>query len=572
MKNNKPHKNDDYELQNGVLSADCDNNRKKGGRNKRIKNAPHIDNASFLALLIRSFVSFSLIIILGVVAIFILANWAFSPNGINIRQKNISDYKSYLESGNYQKIPSNKILGDNGWLEVVTADGNTVYSTRAESGVYTQGELDCIVRYNVGETREVHNFKLATDKYNYLVTISYNDSKGNPQERYYLLSKGEDGLYHIVSSSISTTKTSFTQQEYEYLTYNAVHSEQMLYRLSFKGADGVDYYAVFLSDNENNTAVVYLLIVVIVLCILALFATVMVFYVRYINKHVQKPLAVLSYAMTTFPSKEKHEHLNYKGSKEFEHLYDSFNEMVDLLDASEQQKLALEADKQRMLAGLSHDLKTPVTIIQGFTKAIKDGLVSDEDKQKYLQIILTKSDQMVALINQFYEYNKLEHPDFALDKKPCDVAELARSFLAGIYDEFEIRGYNLDAQICEERLVCDLDKGQFLRVFENITGNFFKYTPKGSTLRFGVQREENKVKIAIADNGLGINEESKKDVFEAFAVGEKSRNNQGSGLGLAVCKKIVTMHGGNIELAKEPIKGYNTEFDITLDLSEDSQK
>ena len=346
----------------------------------------------------------------------------------------------------------------------------------------------------------------------------------------------------------------------------------MLYRLSFKGADGVDYYAVFLSDNENNTAVVYLLIVVIVLCILALFATVMVFYVRYINKHVQKPLAVLSYAMTTFPSKEKHEHLNYKGSKEFEHLYDSFNEMVDLLDASEQQKLALEADKQRMLAGLSHDLKTPVTIIQGFTKAIKDGLVSDEDKQKYLQIILTKSDQMVALINQFYEYNKLEHPDFALDKKPCDVAELARSFLAGIYDEFEIRGYNLDAQICEERLVCDLDKGQFLRVFENITGNFFKYTPKGSTLLFGVQREENKVKIAIADNGLGINEESKKDVFEAFAVGEKSRNNQGSGLGLAVCKKIVTMHGGNIELAKEPIKGYNTEFDITLDLSEDSQK
>lgn len=74
-------------------------------------------------------------------------------------------------------------------------------------------------------------------------------------------------------------------------------------------------------------------------------------------------------------------------------------------------------------------------------------------------------------------------------------------------------------------------------MFENITGNFFKYTPKGSTLLFGVQREENKVKIAIADNGLGINEESKKDVFEAFAVGEKSRNNQGSGLGLAVCKK-----------------------------------
>ena len=82
MKNNKLHKNDDYMLQNGALSVDCDDNRKKGGRNKRMKNAPHIDNARFLALLIRSFVAFSLIIILGVVAIFILVNWAFSPNGI----------------------------------------------------------------------------------------------------------------------------------------------------------------------------------------------------------------------------------------------------------------------------------------------------------------------------------------------------------------------------------------------------------------------------------------------------------------------------------------------------------
>ena len=240
--------------------------------------------------------------------------------------------------------------------------------------------------------------------------------------------------------------------------------------------------------------------------------------------------------------------------------------------ADEAKRLALEADKQRMLAGLSHDLKTPITIIQGFTKAIKDGLVSEEDKQKYLQIILTKSNQMAELINQFYEYNKLEHPDFALDKKPCDVAELARTFLANIYDEFEVQGYILDAQICEEPLVCNVDKGQLLRVFENLTGNFFKYTPQGSTLRFGVEREGNKARISLADNGPGINEESKADVFEAFVVGEKSRNKQGSGLGLAVCKKIVTMHGGNIELAKEPIENFTTEFVVTLDLLEGEEK
>lgn len=572
MKNNNFAQPDDYTAQKGTSSADCADNRNKSGRGKRHKTPPRIDNASFLALLIRSYVSFSLIIILGVVAIFVLVNWAFSENGINVRQKDIPDYRTQLESGNYSKIPANKILGDDGWLEVVSSSGEVVYSTLSERNAYTQGELDCIARYNLSETRAVHSFKLAANKYNYLLTISYSDSEGNPQERYYLLNKTEEDVYNIVSSSISTTKTAFTQTEYEYLTYNATHGEQTLFKFSFEGKDGEDYYAIFLSESRNNDAVIYLFVTVVALCILALFATVMAFYVRYINKHVQKPLAVLSGAMTKFPSQEKHEHLNYKGSKEFEHLYDSFNEMVDILDASEEQRLALEGDKQRMLAGLSHDLKTPVTIIQGFTKAIKDGLVSEEDKQKYLQIILAKSDQMADLINQFYEYNKLEHPDFTLDKKPCDVAELARTFLADIYDEFELQGYNLDAQICEERLICDVDKGQLLRVFENLTSNFFKYTPQGSTLRFGVVREGDKAKISLADNGPGINEESKADVFEAFVVGEKSRNKQGSGLGLAVCKKIVTMHGGTIELAKEPIEGFSTEFDVVLDLTKGGER
>lgn len=572
MKNNKTTKNDDYQPKNDSLSADCVDNHKKMAWGRKQKPQTKIDNASFLALLIRSFVSFSLIIILGVVAIIAVSNWAFSANGINIRSKDVADYEKELQSGNYSRIPASKILGSEGWLEIVTADGKTVYSTLETKNEYTVGELDCIARFNRTETRDIHPFKMTTGKYNYLVTITYRDSEGKKQERYYLLSKDEKDVYNIVSSSISTTKTSFTQKEYEYLTYNASHGDERLFRLSFKGSDGVDYYAVFMGENSKNTMMVYVLIVVAALCILALFATVMVFYVRYINKHVQRPLTVLSHAMTSFPSQEKHEHLNYKGSKEFEHLYDSFNEMVDILDASEEQRLALEGDKQRMLAGLSHDLKTPITIIQGFTKAIKDGLVSEEDKQKYLQIILAKSDQMAALVNQFYEYNKLEHPDFALDKKPCDVAELARTFLARIYDEFELQGYILEPQICEESLVCNVDKRQLVRVFENLTGNFFKYTPQGTTLRVCVQREGNKVKISLADNGPGINEESRADLFEAFVVGEKSRNKQGSGLGLTVCKRIITMHGGTIELAKEPIEGFNTEFIVTLDLMKGEEK
>lgn len=569
MKNNKKTQNGVYRSKSASKSADLDINyqsakTRKRGKNKQLAPKSRIDNASFLALLIRSFVSFSLIIILGVVAIFGVVSWAVTNQNVKMKEKSIADYAVQLKSGKYSDVPATKLFGKGGWLEISDKNGKVVYSTQTEPNTYTKGELDWIQKFGSNETMVLH--KLSDDPYYYLIVKTYYDESGQKQDQFLAL----DSSYRVLSGNIPTTAgKTFTVREFDFLTYNAVHDKQTLTKYTFEGNDGETYYAIMLDQHESKNTAAYIVVIIIGACILALFAGVMVLYVRYINKHVQKPLDMLERGMASFANGEKIGHLDYKGSKEFEHLYDSFNEMVDVLGASEKQRKALEEDKQRMLAGLSHDLKTPVTIIQGFTKAIKDGLVSEEDKQKYLQIILNKSTQMGDLINQFYEYNKLEHPDFALERKRQDVAELARTFLAGIYDEFELRGYNLDTQITEERLDCDVDAKQLTRVFENVVSNFFKYTPQGTTLLFVAEKAENKAVIRIADNGPGINDESKNDVFEAFVVGEKSRKGQGSGLGLAVCKKIIEMHGGTITLAKEPIEGYSTQFDITLDLAEE---
>lgn len=575
MKSNKKTKKQVYATQNGSLSGDS---VQKTSKRARKMNYVHIDNASFHALLIRSFVSFSLIIILGVIAIFCVVSWATRYEGITIRKKEISDYTQELASGvisgDFSKIPIKQAFGDDGYLEIVHAigenQGEVVYSSRGSSDGYTLGELDCIQLYgDVLPTVTVHNFKDAGNKpYYYLIIFTSYGEDNTKVEKNYLLRYTSENNYVIESQAgVSTSKTRFTDKEFEYLVYNANSDDYVLTRYAFKGADGNDYYAVTLCQMQSSSMAVYFVAIVIVVLVVALFALVIVLYIRYINKHVQKPLAVLSTAMTDFANGE-HGHVEYKGSKEFEHLYETFNEMVDILDASEEQKRALEGDKQRMLTGLSHDLKTPITIIQGFTKAIKDGLVSEEDKPKYLQVILSKSTQMTALINQLYEYNKLEHPDFSLERERVDIAELARSFLAGIYDEFEVRGYSLEIQIPEEAIFCNVDKRQIARVFENISGNFFKYTPVGSTLLFKLEKVEDKVCISIADNGPGVREESRGDLFEAFVVGEKSRNKQGSGLGLAVCKKILEMHGGSISLADEPMDGYSVQFDIVLDVME----
>ncbi len=566
MKDNKVAQNDDYDVKTDILSVDCDNNQKKWRKfnlfkkNKKTPRA-HIDNASFLALLVRSFLSFSLIIILGVIGVFVVVNWAVSSENTKMSEESILNYEHSLVDGAYSSIPIEKFAGKNGWLEIVDKDGNVIYTTRDERGGYTKGELDWIQKFGSNEEIELH--ELSDGPYYYLIIKTYYDENGDKQDQFLALSS----TYGVLAGNIPTTgKTTFTRREFDFLTYNGTHGKETLTKYSFIGGDGENYYAIILNQNENRNTATYIVAIILACAIIALFVVVMVLYITYINKHVKKPLAVLSNAMKSFATGENRAHLDYKGSKEFEHLYDSFNEMVDLLGASESQRKALSEDKQRMLAGLSHDLKTPITIIQGFTKAIKDGLVSEEDKQKYLQIILNKSTQMSDLVNQFYEYNKLEHPDFVLNCQPTDVAELARTYLARIYDEFELRGYNLNAQITEEKLVCNVDSSQIMRVLENLAGNFFKYTPKGSTLSVAVDRDGDDVVIHICDDGPGISDESREDVFEAFVVGEKSRNKQGSGLGLAVCKKIIEMHGGSITLAQEATEGYNTQFDIVLHL------
>lgn len=547
------------------INADVDDGTDKRGKTKsrtsrKKLKTPHIDNASFLALLIRSFISFSLIIIFAVCIIFAISYLVVDRTSLAISSANISNYTNSLIDGSYGEIPVKTVLGPTGWFEIVDSDANLVYSTLNTPNAYTLGELDNIQRFGDAEEITVNTFKMVTGEYTYLITKYAIDENGSRQEQYLLL----DSDYKIITGSIPTTKNQFTQREFELLTYNAQSNAGKLNKLSFTGKDGKDYYAVFLDQRTESQAPTYILIAVVIACIVILYVVVIVQYVRYINKHVQKPLSALSNAMTDFANGEFREEISYRGSKEFEQLCDSFNEMVSLLNASDEQRKLLEQDKRRMLAGLSHDLKTPITIIQGFAKAIRDGLVSEDDKQKYLQLIVTKSESMSDLINEFYDYTKLEHPDFSLDKETVDMAELARTFLANIYDEFDFRQRHLDAHISEDVILCDVDKKQMTRVFENLTSNFFKYTPVGSTLYFGVEKGDGTVEIRIADNGLGIPQDAREDIFKPFVVGEKSRNKQGSGLGLAVCEKIVTAHGGSISLSDLPADGFETQFDIVL--------
>lgn len=284
----------------------------------------------------------------------------------------------------------------------------------------------------------------------------------------------------------------------------------------------------------------------------------------WLNRKVKKPLTLLQGALNETAKGNLELKVDYHGPREFVEICNSFNHMSEKLYASEKARLQLEQDRRKLLADISHDLKTPITVIQGYANAVNDGVIPPEKREQYLKTICVKADMLNELINTFHEYSKLEHPDYVLNLEPFDICNYLRDYMAEKYNELELSGFELDVDIPETHILCNIDTLQLKRAFENIVSNFLRHNPKGSTLFCALHAQKNSVQIVLADNGTGISNEIAEAIFEPFSVGEKSRSKNGSGLGLAIAKKIISSHNGTIRLVVPPQGKYKTQFEIVL--------
>jgi signal transduction histidine kinase len=226
--------------------------------------------------------------------------------------------------------------------------------------------------------------------------------------------------------------------------------------------------------------------------------------------------------------------------------------MADLLAESERQRKQMDEERQKMLADISHDLKTPITVISGYTKALKDGKIPPEKAAGYLELIDSKAEELTGLVNSFHQFSVTSHPAFMLQTETCDLCEFMRSYLADRYDEIDLAGFCIHVMIPETKLVCNLDRPQMRRALDNIVYNALKYNRLGTELTFAVFPVEKVIggeksaRIVIADNGIGIPPSKRESIFEPFVQGDESRGSGGSGLGLSITKRIVQAHCGSI--------------------------
>lgn len=298
---------------------------------------------------------------------------------------------------------------------------------------------------------------------------------------------------------------------------------------------------------------------------LGLYLLLMVFFCLIISRQLSKPLKLLIDAIDNYTAGSS-THVEYEGPKEFMDMVASFNDLSDRLNETEKEKKRLVEEKNKMLADISHDLKTPITVISGYARALHDGLIKEDEIQDYLRIINQKSGSVADLINQFYEYSKLEHPEYSFELEKLNVAEFLREFLVDKIDELTVNGFDLEVNFPDNEVGYIMGNAmQLRRVFENLIANTVAHTPKGTLLSFDMGCTSEKVLIRYEDNGGGISDDVADRIFEPFVVSDPARNKSGSGLGLSIAKKIVEYHGGTIVLEKYAGKS-QTSYLITLPL------
>lgn len=239
----------------------------------------------------------------------------------------------------------------------------------------------------------------------------------------------------------------------------------------------------------------------------------------------------------------------------------------------EEEQKEFDRKKNLMLSDIAHDLRTPMTTVNGYAKALADGMVVEPEKQlEYLQAIQNKSARMNDLIHLLFEYVKLDSEGFSLDRKETDLSELLRENAALIYADFEDAGMEFEIDIPEEVVSVSVDSIQFSRVITNLLNNAMKHNESGTHIKIGMYRKNGYIYILVADSGRRIPGELAEHLFEPFTKGDVSRKSgSGSGLGLSIAKKIIEMHGFQMDFIQQldekkipQIAGYTKEFVIQI--------
>ncbi|MEL6538813.1 MAG: HAMP domain-containing sensor histidine kinase [Bacteroidota bacterium] len=250
--------------------------------------------------------------------------------------------------------------------------------------------------------------------------------------------------------------------------------------------------------------------------------------------------------------------------KDLSVLTDTFNQMADTLVANLEELKSIESLRRELIANVSHDLRTPLAITRGYveTLQIKKDSLTAEEHDKYLNVIRKSVEKLSGLIQQLFEYSKLEAKQIEPQKEPFAIADLAHDVVANYQQIAEQKQIHLQLSISEGLPLVFADIGLVERVIQNLMDNALKFTPEGGQVTLEMKADEKQVYVAIQDTGQGIPTAELPHIFERFKKAHAAQKSSfdGAGLGLAIAKKIMEIHNSTISVRSRPNEGTRFQF------------
>ncbi|MGD6855524.1 two-component system histidine kinase PnpS [Bacillus infantis] len=225
----------------------------------------------------------------------------------------------------------------------------------------------------------------------------------------------------------------------------------------------------------------------------------------------------------------------------------------------------LEQMRKDFVANVSHELKTPITSIKGFSETLLDGAMHDKAAlSAFLDIILKESDRLQSLIQDLLDLSKTEQQGFRLSVQEMDLSSLLGECLAILNGKAKDKAIDIEYSVQSGNGWIKGDPHRLKQVFINLLTNAITYTPQGGKISVSLEEKEDKVQVEVKDTGMGIEQDEIPRIFERFYRIDKarSRNSGGTGLGLAIVKHLVEAHKGSITVESEVGKG--TTFKVQL--------
>jgi signal transduction histidine kinase len=298
-----------------------------------------------------------------------------------------------------------------------------------------------------------------------------------------------------------------------------------------------------------------------------LFVILCLFLYVWYNNNYHKPLNALGRSARRIAKGDWDFELPGDGSGEMHSCIQSFNMMMDEMKHSLKLRTEYETSRRELTAYISHDLKTPLSIIRGYIESIIDGIPDKEKIKEYYSGIYNTVLRMEELIMDLFVHSQMELNNLSINKKEHYMDTILTEILESEEHFVELNKRKFISNQPFDRVLVNIDKGRIEQVIVNLISNAIKYSVDGDSITVSTDADPEAVYISISDTGRGIGKEELPFIFEKFYRGDKARNskNSGAGLGLAICKYNIEAHGGAIQVKSK--LGEGTTFILSLPLA-----